>query len=74
MNHATTLKDLLAKEYDVHYGARSLQHAVDQQVVNRLAHGCSARLMSVCVSSEDGIGVMYLGRFTPSMLHDVIVQ
>lgn len=23
----------------VHYGARSLQHAVDQQIVNRLAHG-----------------------------------
>eukprot|EP00729_Bicosta_minor_P000223 gene223-15945_t len=29
----------LAKEYDVHYGARSLQHAVDQQVVNKLAAG-----------------------------------
>jgi len=29
----------IAKEYDVHYGARSLQHAVDQQIVNRLAHG-----------------------------------
>eukprot|EP00041_Stephanoeca_diplocostata_P020022 m.439295 g.439295 ORF g.439295 m.439295 type:complete len:653 (+) comp21449_c0_seq2:110-2068(+) len=28
----------LAQEYDVHYGARSLQHAVDQLVVNRLAH------------------------------------
>ena len=30
--------DLIAEEYDVHYGARSLQHAVDQLVVNRLAH------------------------------------
>jgi ATP-dependent Clp protease ATP-binding subunit ClpB len=33
------LLDELAKDYDVHYGARSLQHAVDQRVVNQLAHG-----------------------------------
>ena len=28
---------LIAQEYDIHYGARSLQHAVDQLVINRLA-------------------------------------
>lgn len=28
----------VAHEYDIHYGARSLQHAVDQLVINRLAH------------------------------------
>ena len=29
--------DRIITEYDVHYGARSLQHAVDQLVVNQLA-------------------------------------
>lgn len=30
--------DTLSADYDIHYGARSLQHSVDQRVVNRLAH------------------------------------
>jgi ATP-dependent Clp protease ATP-binding subunit ClpB len=29
--------DMLQKEYDVHYGARSLQHAIDQLVINPIA-------------------------------------
>lgn len=36
--------DLIAEDYDVHYGARSLQHSVDQRVVNELAR-----------SHEDGV-------------------
>ncbi|EGD74808.1 caseinolytic protease C [Salpingoeca rosetta] len=43
----------VAEEYDIHYGARSLQHAVDQLIINRLAaaheqdkisKGCSVQL------------------------------
>jgi hypothetical protein len=27
----------IAERYDIHYGARSLQHAVDQEIINRIA-------------------------------------
>eukprot|EP01147_Barroeca_monosierra_P002992 gene2992-5781_t len=46
----------VAEEYDIHYGARSLQHAVDQLIINRLAaaheqdkigSGCSIRLSTI---------------------------
>eukprot|EP00039_Didymoeca_costata_P001068 m.49371 g.49371 ORF g.49371 m.49371 type:complete len:584 (+) comp10615_c0_seq1:2991-4742(+) len=30
--------DLISNEYDVHYGARSLQHAVDQLVISEIAN------------------------------------
>lgn len=36
----------IAEKYDIHYGARSLQHAVDQDIINRLAAAHEQDLLS----------------------------
>eukprot|EP00040_Diaphanoeca_grandis_P029974 m.176390 g.176390 ORF g.176390 m.176390 type:complete len:615 (-) comp31847_c6_seq1:18-1862(-) len=50
---------LIAQDYDVHYGARSLQHAVDQRIINRIAHAHEQELLQPggsvkVVVNEDG--------------------